>query len=114
MKLIHLKASLYIFCLAFCFLYLFGCSDKSITEGVVFKKEYRKASTGYRSEKRIKTRVRRNNTINIETTVSFKVAYPDRWVLFVHSKEGEDTTDFYVHKKCTIVFRLAHILSSIP
>ena len=77
-----------------CLVLLAACGD-GIKEGVVFRKEFRPAAKGYQTEQhtRIHNRGRSSSTV----TRTFRVAYPDRWVIYVCS--DTDTADFFVKKE---------------
>ncbi|NDV78424.1 hypothetical protein [Dysgonomonas sp. 511] len=74
------------------------CSGNYPKEGIVYKKEFRKAKKGTKIEKRTKTQVRRNYSVVTEYNVTRRVAYPNRWVLYVISDEN-DTLEFFAKKE---------------
>lgn len=88
-----------VLCAMFCLLFvisLCGCSEE-ITEGEVYKKEYRKA---YTTVMMIPLIISSGNTTETIITPYF-VHYPERYVVFIKAyKNGEwKTEDFYVSKE---------------
>lgn len=67
-------------------------------EGIVFKKEYRPAGKGLKREEQIVSRPRKNRVTNIRKVSLHQVEYPNRWVVFVHSKDLKDTNCFFVYQ----------------
>ena len=77
------------------FLSVTSCKDSEIKEGIVFKKEFKPAENVYKTERltRIRNRGRSSSTV----TKTFKVAYPDRWIIYIQA--GTDTAAFFVSKE---------------
>ena len=75
---------------------LCGCSN-SITEGEVYKKEYREA---YTTVMMLPLVISNGKTITT-TMIPYSVHYPDRYVVFIKAYQDEEwkTEDFYVSKE---------------
>lgn len=72
-----------------------ACEDNRLTEGTVFKKEYKSTEKGYKTITTTKIHNRGRSTSTINKT--FRVVYPDRWIISIHA--NSDTTDFFVKKE---------------
>ena len=75
---------------------LCGCSN-AITEGEVYKKEYREEHTTVM----VLPLVISNGKTTTTTMIPYFVYYPDRYVIFIKAYQDEEwkTEDFYVSKE---------------
>lgn len=90
----------YILCISILLFFLTSCNENDkISEGTVFKKEYKSASTELKRITRTRVRVRRSSSTTITTNSHQKVSYPNRWIVYVHSADAKDSTCFFVRKE---------------